>query len=543
MHADDPVHWQAWNADTLLLAKKLNKPILISSGYYSCHWCHVMQAENYQNSVTAQIINRHFIAVKIDRELDTELDNTMVDFSKRTTGQGGWPQHVILTPNGYPFAAFIYMQNAPLNDYLNRLANLWKKDANAIVKLAEQSNRPSQKATNTEPQKVLNVSLFRQKLFTAINQQKDELSGGLKGSSKFPRAPLLNTLLNLPELPEEIEEWVITTLDLMQSEHLYDHIHGGFYRYTVDPEWQIPHFEKMSYDSALLVNSYLLAGKRFARDNYLETAKHTLTYLRNHLYNEKIGLYQSSQSAIDNQGIEGGDYIFTQKQLRSRLNEAEFKAVEKAWQLNNPAPYEHGWHPKKFDHSLWPQIQHKLSASVDIIPKDTKGVISWNGLVLSSLSHAFAILNEPGYKKQAQQLAEKLTDILMKTAPPRALSHSGENLGQANLEDFAFVLQGLRDYQKMTGDNRFSLALSQLEAKAIQLFFINDRWQYDAQPLLPVQNKPPLTDGALPSPISTVLCLKPESMKPYQQEMQRLPIDYASLIKSLDCNSNQNSVK
>lgn len=548
MHAKDPVNWQLWNSDTLELARQTNKPILVSSGYYACHWCHVMQQENYQNLATAKLINQFFIPVKIDRELNPELDSILVSFSKQTTGQGGWPQHAILTPNGSPFAAFIYLPNLELNAYLNRVAQLWKTNSHQVIQLAETPNKPQPSTANAG----ISTQQLHEALLTALYDNKDELSGGLKGTSKFPQAPLLNSLLTV-KTNEATDEWLQTTLDMMQSEHLFDHIHGGFYRYTVDPEWQIPHFEKMAYDSALLAQTYLLAAKRFNRKDYLVTAKATLDYLQSQLYNQKTGLFQSSLSAIDQQGIEGGDYIFSKQQLKNQLTAEEFTLVETEWNLQNPPPYEQGWHPKVIDSPLWSEIKRKLTVDVNVIPKDKKSVMSWNGLMLSAMSLAAEQLAhyeqdnpEQNYQEQAKQLATHLLKLILGDKPPRVVTVNGKYAGTANLEDYAFILQGLYDYSKFTRDEHFSQQVKTLEDKILNKFYKNHRWQFTASPLVSnVTNTDFNKDGPLPSVLAIVRCLTPKSPQT-PSDLLETPLEFASFLyqgRSLNCKTGRNSVK
>jgi len=528
MHAKDPVLWQSWSAEVLETAKQLNKPILISSGYFACHWCHVMQQENYQNSHTAKLINQDFIAVKIDRELNPDLDAILIDFAKKSTGRAGWPQHVVLTPEGYPFSAFIYLPNTEFNAYLNRTAGLWKQNSGEISVLAKQAAKVNKAPSNQN--KLPSKEDFKTALFQQVLEQKDDLSGGLKSTAKFPKAPLLNALLTMQDLPEEIEEWLEISLDQMQSEHLFDHIHGGFYRYTVDPEWQTPHFEKMAYNSALLAQSYLLGSQRFNRPDYLQTAKQTLSYLRTHLFNEKLGLYQSSQSAIDKDDIEGGDYIFSLQQLKQKLSSQEFKLVSEQWNLDSPAPYPNGWHPKSIDHKLWSSIKQKLQAPVSQIPKDHKSVLSWNGLVLNALNLAHQVTGEADYRNQAELLADKLTPLLLEPNPPRALSINGKKQGQATLEDYAFILQGLKSLSSNHQDT------AKIEALTVNTFYQNGHWQFEAAPLLPtMQQNKILKDEALPSPAAIVACTSPDSINSYDKQLIEQPISFASFLDSLNC--------
>jgi hypothetical protein len=242
---------------------------------------------------TAAYLNKHFISVKIDRELNPEIDKVLIEFAQKATGQAGWPQHVVLTPEGYPFASFIYLPNTVFNNTLQRIVELWEKQPNKIRALAQQSVEP---VKTPQAYKVTQRD-FTGQLLQQIERAKDDFSGGLKSSaSKFPQAPLLQALLRMKNLPEPIEEWLLLTLDQMQSQHLFDHIHGGFYRYTIDPEWQIPHFEKMAYTNALLADLYLQASQRFNRPDYLQTALATL----NHLQRTTL---QSSHPALSKQSI------------------------------------------------------------------------------------------------------------------------------------------------------------------------------------------------------------------------------------------------
>ncbi len=537
MHGHDPVDWHLWNADVLKKAQIENKPLFISSGYFSCHWCHVMQRENYHNLKTAAYLNKHFISVKIDRELNPELDKTLIEFAQKTTGQAGWPQHVILTPEGYPFASFIYLPNPVFNNTLQRIVELWNKQPDKIRALAQQSVEPlSRPQTFT-----VTHSEFLQQLLQQVERAKDDLSGGLKSSaSKFPQAPLLQTVMRIENLPAPIEEWLLLTLDQMQSEHLFDHIHGGFYRYTVDPEWQTPHFEKMAYTNALLADLYLQAGQRFKRPDHLQTALATLSYLQAHLYNPATQLYQSSQSAIDAHNVEGGDYLWTKSRLQQQLTKQEFSAIDQAWSLSKPAPYDLlGWHPSPLtgkNSQLWPTIRAKLQTNPPQIPIDSKSILGWNGLVLSALSRAYAVLKNPVYLRQANQLAKVLMRHIMKKHPPRALSVDGLNMGEANLQDYAFIYQGITDWHKLTSQTTYQTEIKALEQTISQRFYTKSGWQYHHAPLLPGQQGEWLmADNAIPSPTAIISCLQPESVGFAGKTLLGNPLNYATYLNTLDC--------
>jgi len=538
MHGHDPVNWKLWNKDVLKTAQQKNKLVFISSGYFSCHWCHVMQRENYQDPTTADYLNKHFVSVKIDRELNPELDKTLIEFAQKATGQAGWPQHVILTPSGYPFVSFIYLPTDSFQKTLKRIVKLWNTKGNEVESLAKKAALADSKIiTGKVNQQHISTNAFQQRLLEQVNQAKDDLSGGLKSTSKFPKAPLLNALLKIKELPEDIEDWLQLTLDQMQSEHLFDHVHGGFYRYTVDPNWQIPHFEKMAYTNALLAQSYLTAGQRWQRQDYLQTAKMTLDYLQTHLFNSQTQLYQSSQSAIDKNNDEGADYLWTKNQLKAKLSAKEFQLVEQAWSLDHSPPYEFGWHPSPISFKeSWQKIRAKLQTPVADIPVDTKSILGWNGLVLSALSQAYDVLGNKKYLQQANQLADRLSLLIQQNPAHRALSKTGEPMGEANLQDYAFIKQGLLDYQTLTKNKQYKTTLLFINKTLTEQFYSATGWKYGATPILPQQKGEWLmVDGPIPSPTALVSCLKPKSIKQNQERLLAQAMNYPSYLTTLNC--------
>ncbi|MDX1795956.1 MAG: DUF255 domain-containing protein, partial [Hydrogenovibrio sp.] len=323
MHAQDPVHWQIWHAGVLAQAQREKKLIMLSSGYFSCHWCHVMQQENYQDQEVAHYLNQHFLSIKIDRELLPDLDHYMLQFARKASGHAGWPQHVFLTPSGIPFFALTYQPKPRFLKTLKNLVALWHQSPERVERIARQAlptPLPAHLTTDNDLSSLVSVQTFDQALQHQVLLQADTLSGGLKGTQKFPQAPLLNILITQPSLPEELQDWLRLTLDQMQDGHLQDHVNGGFFRYCVDPDWQIPHFEKMLYTQAQLAQLYFVASHRFHRADYRQTANRTLDYVERSLFNPKTQLFQSSQSAIDKQQREGGGYLWTKPQLQHRLS-------------------------------------------------------------------------------------------------------------------------------------------------------------------------------------------------------------------------------
>ncbi|MDG6778899.1 DUF255 domain-containing protein [Thiomicrorhabdus sp. zzn3] len=530
MHAKDPVHWQTWSESILTKAQQLKRPILISSGYFACHWCHVMQQENYQDQQIADLMNRFLVSVKLDRELHSELDHYLIEFARQLTGRAGWPQHVILTADGYPFAAFGYLSKNDFMLTLQRLANVWKAQSQEIGQLARQA------AEQAGQQGLYAISWpeFQTQFHKTLQHSMDEFSGGLKGTQKFPESALLLALIQQSALSETEQAWLKLTLDQMQSQHLFDHIHGGFYRYTVDPEWQTPHFEKMAYDNALLARLYLLAYEKWQHRDYLDTALQTLDYLHNHLFDQKTGLYKGSQSALDFEGREGGSYLFNAQQLQQRLSPTAFDLVKEAWHLDHPAPYELGWHPRPTNR-LWPQIRRALQHPPKAIPADDKALLGWNGLILSALAEAYRITQQAHYLQQANALAEQLVFWLQQPAPPRAVTSDKHAIGQAGLEDFAYVVQGLQALNRLTQTSEYTNTIAMLTADAQKRFHSVSGWQQSGSFQLPGQDhKFLLPDSALPSAGALIDCSvqpKAELLKFTNQDLQTHSfLDYASYL-------------
>jgi uncharacterized protein YyaL (SSP411 family) len=526
MHGQDPVNWLIWQKSVLKKAQVENKLIMISSGYFSCHWCHVMQKHNYHDQKTARYLNQHFLSVKIDRELTPDLDRYLVDFAQRAAGHAGWPQHVFLTPEGYPFFAFTYKPNPDFLLNLQKIQTFWQNSPNKILTAAKSAIKQTEKP----PVYKLKLADFQQSFLQQLQPQMDMLSGGLKGSNKFPNASILKSALLITNKNNnnnnEIIEWLKTTLDQMQSQHLFDHVYGGFYRYTIDPEWQTPHFEKMLYTQAQLAKLYLIAGKKFNRQDYLTTGNKTLQYVQQRLFHPPSGLYKSSQSAVNKQQIEAGDYVWTKSQLKKLLSAKQYQQIKQQW-LENQTPYtineQPAWHPMPTD-KYWQAIKQQLANS-DIkpaqhIPTDSKSILGWNGLLLSAFAQAVQLKQLDS--KIANNLANSLIKNLSKNQPPRAISATNTNMGRANIQDYAYIIKGLEDWASISKNNKFSKQAQFYRQQTKHKFFSKQGWLYSDSPLLPNQTGSwAMADSAIPSPTAILNCR-------LINRLQNNPLTYAS---------------
>ena len=325
MHGDDPVHWQQWNAQTLERARRENKPLFVSVGFFSCYWCHVMQRESFRDNEVARMLNDLFIPVIVDRELDPALDAQLLQFVERFRGAAGWPLNVFISPQGYPILGGVYFPRQEFVAVLARLAQSWKDEPGRLSALAEQAAlEPSQSPSAAAPTGAA--------ASTALNHQAlelaDHLSGGFGEQNKFPMsAQLLALLASYEAQPDSrLGEHLQLTLDRMSALGLRDHLSGGFFRYTTDPAWRTPHFEKMLYDNALLATVYLRAARIFQRPDYERIARETLDFMLTHLRDPQGGFY-SSLSAVDELGVEGAYYLWNEPTLQTVLNESDIAAA------------------------------------------------------------------------------------------------------------------------------------------------------------------------------------------------------------------------
>jgi len=260
MHGNDPVKWQQWNSDTVARARKENKLLFVSIGYFACHWCHVMQKESYQATDIAKVLNSEFIPVKVDRELNPALDARMIEFVNRTRGYSGWPLNVFITPEGYPLFGLVYLPHDDFKALVEKLATYWQQDSAGLIadaKLAASELAPAD-IDFTKTNLTDRVDLAGEQFVKRTLIEADQFMGGFGEQSKFPSVPRLDALLRqYKKNPDEkLGKFLKTTLNSMQKYGLNDSLGGGFFRYTVDPQWRVPHFEKMLYDNALLASLY-----------------------------------------------------------------------------------------------------------------------------------------------------------------------------------------------------------------------------------------------------------------------------------------------
>jgi len=519
MHGEDPVDWQDWGPEVLHLAQTENKLVFISSGYFACHWCHVMQRESYRHSAIAELLNRQFIPVKLDRELHPALDAHLIAFVERTTGAAGWPLNVFLTPEGDPLVGLTYAPPDKFRDVLLRLVLAWAEDADSLKGLARRGSQQL-RAEAAAPVANPDLSALRSRLRREALKLGDELEGGFGQQSRFPMIPQLQVLLELQQSQPDprLRALLELTLDQMASQGLRDHLAGGFFRYTVDPGWQIPHFEKMLYTNALMIRLYLQAARVLGRADYRAVARDTLEFALRELQGTDGG-FIASLSAVDAQGVEGGAYLWTRAELGRLLSTEELAAARGRWRLHGTPAIEGGYLPI-IDNGVTPVSEGLLeSARAKLmqarsqrgLPRDDKQLAAWNGLMLTALAEASATFGDARYQEAGRALRVFLTTRLWDGhSLLRARGGTGP-VGSAALEDYAYVARGLTDWARCCDARAGLVLVGRLLEEAWRRFYVDGAWRDSDQLLVPGQAlTTAAADGPMPSPTAVLIKLSME---------------------------------
>ncbi len=525
MHAGDPVQWRAWGPEVLEEAQRLGRPIFISSGYFACHWCHVMHRESFRDPAIARLLNEHFIPVKVDRELDPALDEHLVDFVRRTRGHAGWPLNVFLTPEGYPVTGATYLPPEQFRTVLERLRDLWTARRAEVTDLARRALDLLVEARRegASAAAVPGSGQLEQRFVEAALERADEISGGFGQQNKFPMQPQLMALLQVDggARRQEVEAFVRLTLDEMAARGLRDHLGGGFFRYTVDPQWTVPHFEKMLYTQALLSLLYLEAADRLGRPAYRQVAFDTLDFVVREMAGRDGG-FVASLSAVDDRGVEGGYYLWSREALERLLAPEERALAFARWTFE---PAGEGLLPLRGKDAavlaaesgrdrveverLLQQVRKKLLAARSRrgLPVDDKQLAGWNGLLLAAFARAVQAEGGERFRRAGTALAHYLIRHHWDGAQLRRVPGGAPG----TLEDHAWVALGLWRWSRVAGDAEAGRLARKLVRLAWEGFRDQSGWRSARRPLLPgMPAAEAQEDGALPAPAAAVLELSLE---------------------------------
>ena len=511
-HANNPVDWYPWGDEALKRAKDEDKPILLSIGYSACHWCHVMERESFENPQIAALMNDSFVSIKVDREERPDIDSIYMTAVQALTGHGGWPMTVFLTPDGKPFYGGTYF---PPEDrggipafprVLSALAEAYANDRENVTETTGQliERMEQMAAVNTGSGMPLNEGVFDQ-AFRGIHSDIDDRYGGIGIQPKFPQPMMYEFLLryHLRTQNAEALDMVELTLERMAAGGIYDQIGGGFHRYSTDTYWLVPHFEKMLYDNALLVQLYLHAYQITEKPKYRKIVEETLAYVTREMTSAEGGFY-SAQDA-DSEGVEGKFFVWLPSDVLKILGEEDGEIVNRYYGVTPHGNFEgknilhvvlnaatlaadEGLNLEKFD-ELIVMAKSKLleERSRRVAPeRDDKVLTSWNGMMLRAFAEAGAVLGNSDYIAIAKQNAHFLLDRMIKGGrllrTYRASEDDRDSQGEAKLngylEDYAFLIDGLLALHEATFGHRWLLEAIRLGKDMLELFWDDSTGQF-----------------------------------------------------------------
>jgi uncharacterized protein len=545
LHAHNPVDWYPWGNEAFEKARKENKPIFLSIGYFTCHWCHVMEKESYSDPGVAAILNQYFVSIKVDREERPDIDRLYIAYVEATTGSAGWPLNVLLTPDRKPFFGGTYFSPDQLKSLLQKVADAWSKQHDSIIQTAGRAAQQLIEIVSKQPPATgdLQPAILDQ-AYKQIASTYDATNGGFGGAPKFPRPVTLCFLLRYYARAGQRDalEMTLKTLRAMERGGIHDQLGGGFHRYSTGANWLVPHFEKMLYDQAQLAivytEAYQITHDRF----YADTTRDILDFVLREMQQPRGGFASaedadSSISAGKQETSEGVFYIWSATEIDSVLSKQAAAIFEYAYGVepggNVPGPQDvrgelkgrnvlYGAHSteetaKKFGLTV-EQTAEKLTAGRRPLfevrslrprpPLDDKIVTAWNGMMISALARASQTLDEPRYLERAQATAKFLeTHLYDSTAGKLWRSYrAGGPSVDGFLDDYTDLISGLLDVYQAGFDVHWLKWAVSLQEKQDRLFGdAKDGGYFDAGTSNPsvLSRTRESYDGAEPSPNST----------------------------------------
>jgi uncharacterized protein YyaL (SSP411 family) len=478
-HAYNPVHWRAWNDETLALAIEQNKPLFVSIGYATCHWCHVMEHESFEDQEIADLLNAHFIAVKVDREERPDIDAALMEMCQAMTGHGGWPLSIFMTPDKLPFFAGTYFpkhsvpQRIGFKDILTRINEGWNNERDAIIS-SGQEIVAQLKSHNAKSQTELLSNEVFEKADASFKDRYDKEYGGFGSRPKFPSPHHLIYLLRRAKLTStpELADMAMHTLKSMANGGLHDQIGHGYHRYCTDREWLVPHFEKMLYDQAMILTAMTEAFLYSGDSAFERYAEEIVEYVQSRLLSPE-GAWYCAEDA-DSEGEEGTYYLFTESELSDILNAEEFSLAKSCFHISREGNYldESGGHRTgknimslflddthaQSNPELFASIRNKcLNYRVQRIPPllDDKILTDWNGLMIHAMSFAGRSFNKPEWIASAC-ISHECINGKMRGAS--GLLHRYRN-GQASIsamaDDYAYLMHATFELYTATGKDQY----------------------------------------------------------------------------------------
>lgn len=498
-HAHNPVDWKPYGEKVLEQAKKEKKLMIISIGYAACHWCHVMEHESFEDTTVADVMNKHYISVKVDREERPDVDQTYINAVQLMTGSAGWPLNVITLPDGRPVWGGTYFRKKDWINALEQIQNIYQEEPEKLIAYANRLEEGLKNIDlihlNTEDVDLKNYPT--ESIIKKMSQSFDRENGGSKGAPKFMMPSNLEFFLRyaVEKNDKDLLNFTTLTLDKMAFGGLYDQLGGGFARYSTDEKWHVPHFEKMLYDNAQLVSLYSNAYAVTKKPLYKEVVMETLEFVKEELTNSEGGFYSSLDADSKNEEgklEEGAFYVFTSEELQKLLNE-DFKIFQEYYNINSYGKWEKDHYVlirKKTDS----EIEKEFSITSEVLqqkkkswkntllehrnkrPKprlDDKTLTSWNAMMLKAYVDAYKVFDENEYLESALKNANFISEKqLRKNGQLFHNYKEGKTSINGFLEDYAFTIEAFIDLYQVTLDEKW-LKLSKNMADYAQTNFFD----------------------------------------------------------------------
>ncbi|MCQ9207160.1 MAG: thioredoxin domain-containing protein [Omnitrophica bacterium] len=594
-HAHNPVNWYPWGKEALNRAKMEDKPIFLSIGYSTCHWCHVMEEESFSKPEIAKILNKYFVAIKVDREERRDLDNVYMKAVMNMTGQGGWPLTVFLTPELEPFYGGTYFPpedkwgRPGLKTVLNSIADKWKNSRDEVLRSGKTLTGILHKQAQSKSKSGFSLGKDNlKKAYTAFASSFDSRYGGFGRAPKFPQGHSLSFLLRYWKRSGKQKSLKMAekTLSLMARGGIYDHIGGGFHRYSTDAEWRIPHFEKMLYDQAILSRAYTEAYQATGNEEYARIAKEILEYLLRDMAHPEGGFYSAEDADSPlpenpKKKKEGAFYVWKKGEIVSALGKRNAEILNYHFGIKDAgnAPSDpHGEFKGKniiyVAHDFKETAQHFKETETRIKkvikaskkklfairsrrprpPLDDKVLTDWNGLAISSFAFASRVFDEPRYLEAAEESARFiLANLIRENGRLMHRYREGDSAIPGMIDDYAFFIYGLFDLYEGTFDPEYIKEAERLTNEMLRLFWDEESGGFfftaiDAETLL-VRTKE-IYDGATPSgnsiaaldlirlgrlTMNTKFEAKAEALfKAFSDKIAQLPSAYTQTLIALD---------
>jgi len=531
LHASNPINWYPWGEEALKKAIEEDKPILLSIGYYSCHWCHVMNKEVFMDKSVAEILNRDFICIKVDREERPDIDSICMKYAVAIMGSGGWPLNLILTPDLKPFYAFTYL---PRNNFINimtRVIETWRLKRRDILRYSDELIRiVKETEEHSHPETIIDSHGATNRVYSSLINNYDEIYGGFGIRPKFPVYHNIIFLMRYWHLfgDERSIGAALTTLLKIRFSSLYDHIGGGVHRYAVNRNWTPPHFEKMLYDQAWLIESMLNAYKITKEELFKRTIEHTYNFLMREMYDRQKGFY-SSLNAESYDGEEGRLYLWRINEIRDAVEDEKLLVELYKFGKGNYIDEFGEKHDRiifhidtkglsyeellRFYHESYKAIEEKdipklLEYRIEnkgIMPYDKKILVDWNSMIISALAKSSTTLNNDEMLRTSIKTYSYLMDKRVKEG---YLGHSiidDEITSKAILDDYSYLIRASIDLYMATLNPKYIDYSIELTDEALALFYNQDKGKLYLNEGGKLGRFAEESDGAYPSGVSILI--------------------------------------